>query len=628
MNNESDANGEGPGNSEGPRTVGMPRRTCRLFLNVFICAQFQGDSRRPTGLYDDGAADGCLSFLSCMSCSSMTWTAVLASLLALCATAPTARCSTPDDSNYFAAVVDFAAPRATGKPALQNMMDNVRALGPLVHQAAQSADIIVFPEDGLQGFDNEVLPLSVPAPGEGGAPCDDDAAEAAAGQPLRELSCLARTHGVYLVVNLVDEQPCAAGDAKCPARGSYHYNTNVVFDRSGKIVAKYHKYNLFGEKYDDVPPAVELVTFDTDFGVRFGMFICFDIFFDTPAAQLVRERNVTDIIFSAAWFSEVPFLTAVQMHSGWAHALDVTVLASGMNSPAVGSTGSGIYRGRHGIYGYTMNWRQEHTLVFARVPKRAYWQDGVRPQPFPDRLDPVRNYGAGADPYADVSALHMKKDNLTLYRTELLPRPARDQVVEAAGHVCHGAFCCHYDVQMRGVALFQTASAAVSLHGGYSRPRAAATVDEEDEEAKDDFDGFYYRVVAFSGVKGHKGGVISTGTQVCGLVSCLSEDARSCFGQIVAGLDSPSIKWTEFQSVYLEAEFPREDGVQFASTLVGPRYDPLPASAFSLERRRGAEDGTQNLSLELTQRQPLLDLRAFAIYGRNFAWDGQPPTDS
>ncbi len=44
---------------------------------------------------------------------------------------------------------------------------------------------------------------------------------------------------MYLVVNVVDKQPCAAGDAKCPQKGFYRYNTNVAFDRNGKIVAKY-----------------------------------------------------------------------------------------------------------------------------------------------------------------------------------------------------------------------------------------------------------------------------------------------------------------------------------------------------------------------------------------------------
>jgi len=39
------------------------------------------------------------------------------------------------------------------------------------------------------------------------------------------------------------------------------------------------------------------------------MFICFDILFQDPAARLIRETGVKDVIFSTAWFSEIPLLT-------------------------------------------------------------------------------------------------------------------------------------------------------------------------------------------------------------------------------------------------------------------------------------------------------------------------------
>lgn len=55
--------------------------------------------------------------------------------------------------------------------------------------------------------------------------------------------------------------------------------------------------------------APEIVTFDTDFGVKFGTFICFDILFREPATQLTRVHQVTDIVYPTAWFSETPFLT-------------------------------------------------------------------------------------------------------------------------------------------------------------------------------------------------------------------------------------------------------------------------------------------------------------------------------
>ena len=54
------------------------------------------------------------------------------------------------------------------------------------------------------------------------------------------------------------------------------YNTNLVFDRTGVLVAKYWKQNLFFEPVFDVPSEPVFTTFTTDFGVTFGTFTCFD----------------------------------------------------------------------------------------------------------------------------------------------------------------------------------------------------------------------------------------------------------------------------------------------------------------------------------------------------------------
>lgn len=44
---------------------------------------------------------------------------------------------------------------------------------------------------------------------------------------------------MYLAVNLVHRVNCTRTQSPdCPSRGAFHYNTEVVFDRSGKIVAR------------------------------------------------------------------------------------------------------------------------------------------------------------------------------------------------------------------------------------------------------------------------------------------------------------------------------------------------------------------------------------------------------
>jgi len=66
---------------------------------------------------------------------------------------------------------------------------------------------------------------------------------------------------------------------------------------------------LFGEEGFSTPREAEISILDTDFGVKFGIFTCFDLMFEKPAIQLVKEWRVTDIVFPTAWFSELPFLT-------------------------------------------------------------------------------------------------------------------------------------------------------------------------------------------------------------------------------------------------------------------------------------------------------------------------------
>lgn len=67
--------------------------------------------------------------------------------------------------------------------------------------------------------------------------------------------------------------------------------------------------NLYGEFAFQPSNPPNVITFKTDFGVTFGMFICFDILFPVPALNLTRTLGITDVVFSTAWFSEAPFLT-------------------------------------------------------------------------------------------------------------------------------------------------------------------------------------------------------------------------------------------------------------------------------------------------------------------------------
>ena len=96
------------------------------------------------------------------------------------------------------------------------------------------------------------------------------------------------------------KRPCSSRcDSFCPVDGQHQYNTEVVFDMNGCLVARYHKQNLVkGEeqKMFDATKDIEYSYFDTYFG-RFGLIICYDAFFKSPAIDLIERYNVTDIIF-------------------------------------------------------------------------------------------------------------------------------------------------------------------------------------------------------------------------------------------------------------------------------------------------------------------------------------------
>lgn len=104
-----------------------------------------------------------------------------------------------------------------------------------------------------------------------------------------ELSKAARDNQIYVLVNVVEKDFCTPGSDACKPPynvqndGYSLYNTNIVFDRKGRIISRYRKVNLFIEPSTNDPLDQPLPIFETDFGVKFGHFICYDILFKYPA---------------------------------------------------------------------------------------------------------------------------------------------------------------------------------------------------------------------------------------------------------------------------------------------------------------------------------------------------------
>uniref|UniRef100_A0A2K5M0Y0 Pantetheinase n=1 Tax=Cercocebus atys TaxID=9531 RepID=A0A2K5M0Y0_CERAT len=232
--------------------------------------------------------------------------------------------------------------------ALALMNRNLDILeGAITSAAQQGAHIIVTPEDGIYGWNftrDSLYPYleDIPDPEVNWIPCNNP--NRFGQTPVQErLSCLAKNNSIYVVANIGDKKPCNTSDPQCPPDGRYQYNTDVVFDSQGKLVARYHKQNLFmGEEQFNVPKEPEIVTFNTSFG-SFGIFTCFDILFHDPAVTLVKDFHVDTILFPTAWMNVLPHLSAVEFHSAWAMGMRVNFLASNIHYPSNNMTGSGIY---------------------------------------------------------------------------------------------------------------------------------------------------------------------------------------------------------------------------------------------------------------------------------------------
>ncbi|XP_046531667.1 pantetheine hydrolase VNN2 [Equus quagga] len=390
---------------------------------------------------------------------------------------------------FIAAVYEHAVilPKTTVTPVSQDdafllMNKNIDILERAIKQAAkQGAQIIVTPEDALYGwtFTREtIFPYleDVPDPQANWIPCQDSNRFGYTPVQVR-LSCLAKNNSIYVLANMGDKKPCNRHNSMCPPNGYYQYNTNVVYDAEGKLVARYHKYHLYSEPQFDVPEKPELVTFNTTFG-RFGIFTCFDIFFHDPAVTLVKDFHVDTILFPTAWMNVLPLLTAIEFHSAWAVGMRVNLLAANTHNIHMNMTGSGIYAPQSPkVYHHDME-TELGKLLLAEVDSR--------PRNSPAYPTAV-NWSAHA---TTIRPFPGKKNTFRAF----ISRDAFNftELFENAGNltVCQKDLCCHLSYRMLGK--------------------------EEDE---------VYALGAFSGLHGRRR---KEYWQVCTMLKCKTTNLTTC----------------------------------------------------------------------------------------------------
>ena len=112
------------------------------------------------------------------------------------------------------------------------------------------------------------------------------------------LSSTARKYGVWIVGGTVPLEASAPNKVR---------NTCLVFEDTGKLVARYDKIHLFGfqmgaESYSEqvtIEPGSQVVAFESPFG-RIGLSICYDLRFP----ELYRAMGRVDLIFVPSAFTE------------------------------------------------------------------------------------------------------------------------------------------------------------------------------------------------------------------------------------------------------------------------------------------------------------------------------------
>ncbi|KAG5843109.1 hypothetical protein ANANG_G00185000 [Anguilla anguilla] len=208
--------------------------------------------------------------------------------------------------------------------ALEHMNKNLDVYEEQAAAAAkQGAHIIVFPEDGIHGFNFSRESIvgyleTVPDPtAVSWNPCSDPTRFPNT-EVQHRLSCMAKNNSLYLVANMPGP--------------------------------RYRKRNLYFEFEFDTPADPQLITFDTPFAGRFGLFTCFDILFYNPAMELVEKLGVRQLVFPTAWINTLPLMDSVQFHRSFSYATNTTLLSANLRVGGVRMTGSGIFSPRETLH--------------------------------------------------------------------------------------------------------------------------------------------------------------------------------------------------------------------------------------------------------------------------------------
>ncbi|CUG92586.1 membrane-associated protein, putative [Bodo saltans] len=240
-------------------------------------------------------------------------------------------CCASSGSSYFAAsVMHFPLNLTSNISIAEKIRLNLAAYDQHVaNAAAQNAQIIVFPESGtgyLAGGDSEIRSWCEPMPAPGWRAVDCSNASTTTPPAFRHMqhaywaSCAAQTYKIDIVLNFGYHQTTT----------NEYFNSDVAFNQYGFLLAIYLKSHINARPYLTQPAKPDPVTFVSSFGVQFGMFTCYDMWFHDPMDEEIRLLNVTDFVYPNGMGSMAPLMTIDQVHAGWSLTHDVNLVSAAL----------------------------------------------------------------------------------------------------------------------------------------------------------------------------------------------------------------------------------------------------------------------------------------------------------
>ncbi len=229
-----------------------------------------------------------------------------------------------------------------GTPSVYDCTTDLCAFDKIVRAAAkEGAQIIVTSEYSLPQRAAE------PRTRSGSTPTPD--------APLQTMfSALARELDLYIAIDLETENAQGKG-----------FNSLVVFDPDGVVVAHHDKVELFEGERQALSAGIGVSVLDTPYG-RLGFLICADLYTEPTLHQTLTETLGAEIVLvSAAW--TVPVATRWQ--AAFAHDWGVSVVAA--NASLGKGRGGGIFDDRGQPIARAGSVRDLHIADISRVPTKG-----------------------------------------------------------------------------------------------------------------------------------------------------------------------------------------------------------------------------------------------------------------